>query len=64
MVKPTDLMYASEGHHTYSGEDEMEKISAVIEAASAESVHEIAFEEVKHVKQGLHQRHIQMITLA
>ena len=51
-----------------------EKVETDIEAAPAESIHDMDekshgsmfghFEEVQHVKQGLHQRHIQMIALA
>lgn len=65
---------AQQAHAHYGDSGKIEKDSTDIEAAPAESIHDMDeksqrsmfehFEEVRHVKQGLHQRHIQMIALA
>ncbi|KAK4497939.1 hypothetical protein PRZ48_010595 [Zasmidium cellare] len=76
MVDSNELEFAPAPHALvgYGDHGAKEKVSTDIEAAPAESIHDMDekshgsmfghFEEVQHVKQGLHQRHIQMIALA
>lgn len=76
MVDSKELEFAPAPHALagYGDNGTKEKVSTDIEAAPAEAIHDMDekshgsmfghFEEVQHLKQGLHQRHIQMIALA